>query len=120
MIVLVVLSLVLCFTAFGYLMGEKKQPVKESLSFTIVLLVASIPIAIEIVVTCTLALGSKQLSGHKAIVTRLTSIEELAGMNMLCSDKTGTLTQNIMEIQGEHKGRQLSHSSLLLLMMLYE
>lgn len=64
-----------------------------------VLLVASIPIAIEIVSTATLALGSRQLSEHGAIVTRLTSIEEMAGMNMLCSDKTGTLTLNKMVIQ---------------------
>lgn len=53
------------------------------------LLVASIPIAIEIVCTTTLALGSRQLSAYGAIVTRLQSIEEMAGMNMLCSDKTG-------------------------------
>jgi P-type E1-E2 ATPase len=64
-----------------------------------VLLIASIPIAIEIVSTATLALGSRQLSEHGAIVTRLTSIEEMAGMNMLCSDKTGTLTLNKMVIQ---------------------
>jgi H+-transporting ATPase len=51
--------------------------------------VASIPIAIEIVCTTTLALGSRQLSAYGAIVTRLQAIEEMAGMNMLCSDKTG-------------------------------
>lgn len=51
------------------------------------LLVASIPIAIEIVCTTTLALGSRQLSSHGAIVARLAAIEDLAGMNMLCSDK---------------------------------
>jgi H+-transporting ATPase len=65
----------------------------------VVLLVASIPIAIEIVCTCTLALGSRQLAAMNAIVTRLVSIEEMAGMNMLCSDKTGTLTLNKMVIQ---------------------
>jgi P-type E1-E2 ATPase len=61
--------------------------------------VASIPVAIEVVTTTTLALGSRQLSAHGAIVTRLAAIEELAGMNMLCSDKTGTLTLNKMVIQ---------------------
>lgn len=71
----------------------------QALSFAVVLLIASIPIAIEIVSTATLALGSRQLSEHGAIVTRLTSIEEMAGMNMLCSDKTGTLTLNKMVIQ---------------------
>jgi magnesium-transporting ATPase (P-type) len=49
-----------------------------------------------------LALGSRQLSSKGAIVTRLTAIEEMAGMNMLCSDKTGTLTLNKMVIQVSH------------------
>ncbi len=53
------------------------------------LLVASIPIAIEIVCTTTLALGSKQLAHYGAIVTRLSAIEDLAGISILCSDKTG-------------------------------
>jgi H+-transporting ATPase len=84
-----------------YLAIAKDEPVTKALSFAVVLLVASIPIAIEIVCTTTLALGSRELSKHGAIVTRLASIEEMAGMNMLCSDKTGTLTLNTMMIQ-EH------------------
>ena len=58
--------------------------------------VASIPIAIEIVCTTTLALGSRQLSAYGAIVTRLQSIEEMAGMNMLCSDKTGACWRTVV------------------------
>lgn len=98
MMVLVVLSLTLCSIAFAYLLvhGEK---VREALSFTVVLLVASIPIAIEIVCTTTLALGSRNLSADGAIVSRLAAIEDMAGMDMLCSDKTGTLTLNKMVIQ---------------------
>lgn len=49
--------------------------------------------------TTTLALGSRQLAQQGAIVTRLTAIEEMAGMTLLCSDKTGTLTLNTMVIQ---------------------
>ena len=98
MFVLVALSLVLCGAALIYLLARGEN-FKHALSFTIVLLVASIPIAIEIVCTTTLALGSRQLSVHGAIVTRLQAIEEMAGMNMLCSDKTGTLTMNKMVIQ---------------------
>lgn len=99
MFVLVVMSITLCFIALMYLLFAKDEKFKEALSFTVVLLVASIPIAIEIVCTTTLALGSRQLSAFGAIVTRLQAIEEMAGMNMLCSDKTGTLTLNKMEIQ---------------------
>jgi H+-transporting ATPase len=99
-IVLVVLSVTFSGIVFGYLLGDG-QGVAESLSFTVVLIVASIPVAIEIVCTTTLALGSKELSKHGAIVTRLAAIEDMAGMNMLCSDKTGTLTMNKMMIQEE-------------------
>ena len=65
----------------------------------VVLLVAIVPIANQVVCTSTLALGGRTLAEHKAIVTRLSSIEELAGMAMLCSDKTGTLTLNKMVMQ---------------------
>lgn len=74
---------------------------KEALSFTIVLLVASIPLAIEIVTTTTLAIGSKKLVKHGAIVAKLSAIEDLAGMSILCSDKTGTLTLNKMVLQDD-------------------
>lgn len=99
MFVLVAISLTLCLTALLYLVFARDVSFKHALSFAVVLLVASIPIAIEIVSTTTLALGSRQLSKHGAIVSRLQAIEEMAGMNMLCSDKTGTLTLNKMMIQ---------------------
>jgi len=100
MVVLVIVSFLLSGIVFGYLLAEGED-FKSALSFTVVLIVASIPIAIEIVCTTTLALGSKELSKHGAIVTRLAAIEDMAGMNMLCSDKTGTLTMNKMVIQDE-------------------
>jgi len=98
---LTALSLVLCVTIFLYLMIGQGDTFKDAMEFTVVLLVVSIPIAIEIVVTTTLALGSRELSHKKVIVTRLSAIEMMAAVNMLCSDKTGTLTLNKMEIQ-EH------------------
>lgn len=99
-IVLTILSFVFSGIVFGYLIGNGTD-LRESISFTVVLIVASIPVAIEIVCTTTLALGSKELSKHGAIVTRLAAIEDMAGMTMLCSDKTGTLTMNKMMIQEE-------------------
>ena len=100
MSVLVVASITLCLIVFIYLI-EEHAVVEEALGFTVVLLVASIPLAIEIVTTTTLALGSKDLSHHGAIVSRLAAIEDMAGMSILCSDKTGTLTLNQMVIQEE-------------------
>jgi H+-transporting ATPase len=98
MFVLVGLSVTLCCIVFTYLMLSD-VPLKEALSHTIVLLVASIPLAIEIVTTTTLAIGSKNLVKHGAIVAKLSAIEDLAGMSILCSDKTGTLTLNQMVLQ---------------------
>ena len=71
----------------------------ESLSFCVVLMVASIPIAMAIVCATTMAVGAHALAKRQAIVSRLSSIEELAGMTILCSDKTGTLTKNELTIQ---------------------
>eukprot|EP00796_Vickermania_ingenoplastis_P010429 gene10429-biopygen7414 len=92
-------SFTLCVICFIYLMAHMKTSFRDALEFSVVVLVVSIPIALEIVVTTTLAVGSKHLSKHKIIVTKLSSIEMMSAVNMLCSDKTGTLTQNKMVIQ---------------------
>jgi H+-transporting ATPase len=65
-----------------------------TLEFVLVLTVAAIPVAMPTVLSVTMAVGSHILAGKQAIVTRLAAIEELAGADVLCSDKTGTLTQN--------------------------
>ncbi|MBU0516534.1 MAG: plasma-membrane proton-efflux P-type ATPase [Proteobacteria bacterium] len=62
--------------------------------FVLILVVAAIPAAMPAVLSVTMALGAVALSRRKAIVSRLESIEEIAGIDLLCSDKTGTLTQN--------------------------
>ncbi len=66
----------------------------ELMAFVLVVVVASIPVAMPAVLSVTMALGALALSRMKAIVSKLTSIEEMAGVDILCSDKTGTLTQN--------------------------
>jgi H+-transporting ATPase len=81
---------------FSTLTGSK--PIRV-LSTVVVIFVASIPIAIEVVCTSTLAVGSRRLAQKKVIVARLSAIEELAGMTILCSDKTGTLTLNQLQLR---------------------
>jgi H+-transporting ATPase len=65
-----------------------------TLQFALVLTVAAIPVAMPTVLSVTMAVGARLLAKKEAIVTRLAAIEELAGVDVLCSDKTGTLTQN--------------------------
>jgi H+-transporting ATPase len=67
--------------------------------YVLVLLIASIPVALPAVMSVTMAIGAYTLSLQKAIVSRLNAIEELAGVDVLCSDKTGTLTMNKLTVQ---------------------
>jgi len=69
-------------------------PILTLVQFTLILVVAAIPVAMPAVLSVTMAIGARALAKMKAIVTRLESIEEMAGMDILCTDKTGTLTQN--------------------------
>ncbi len=70
------------------------DPILSTLQFALVLTVAAIPVAMPTVLSVTMAVGARLLAKKEAIVTRLAAIEELAGVDVLCSDKTGTLTQN--------------------------
>ena len=70
------------------------DPFFTTLQFALVLTVAAIPVAMPTVLSVTMAVGARLLAKKKAIVSRLVAIEELAGVDVLCTDKTGTLTQN--------------------------
>ena len=72
----------------------RHDPVLTTLEFCLVLLVAAIPVAMPTVLSVTMAVGARLLSKKEVVVTKLSAIEELAGVDILCSDKTGTLTQN--------------------------
>jgi H+-transporting ATPase len=73
-------------------------PFLQLIQFALILTVASIPVAMPAVLSVTMAVGAMALSKMKAIVSRLESIEEMAGIDVLCSDKTGTLTQNALTL----------------------
>jgi len=72
----------------------RQVPILEILQFALVLIVAAIPVALPAVLTVTLAIGAIALAKKEAIVSKLVSIEEMAGVDVLCSDKTGTITKN--------------------------
>ena len=70
------------------------DPILDTLQFALVLTVAAIPVAMPTVLSVTMAVGARLLAKKQAIVSKLVAIEELAGVDILCADKTGTLTQN--------------------------
>ncbi|KAI0534257.1 E1-E2 ATPase-domain-containing protein [Xylaria digitata] len=76
------------------------QPhIQNLLHYTLVLLIIGVPVGLPVVTTTTLAVGAAYLAKQKAIVQKLTAIESLAGVNVLCSDKTGTLTANKLSLR---------------------
>lgn len=90
---LIYLSLVLAFILIVVQLS-RNTPFLHLIQFVLVLIVASIPVAMPAVLSVTMALGALKLSKMKAVVTKLESIEEIAGIDVLCCDKTGTLTKN--------------------------
>jgi H+-transporting ATPase len=89
LIIAAVLAVIIIGVAFA-----RHDPILEVMQFVLVLTIAAVPVAMPAVLSVTMALGSKTLAAKNAIVTKLTAIEELAGIDVLCSDKTGTLTQS--------------------------
>ncbi|WP_158750618.1 plasma-membrane proton-efflux P-type ATPase [Acidobacterium sp. S8] len=90
-LIILAVALVALILVVALFRGDK---VLTTLEFCLVLLVAAIPVAMPTVLSVTMAVGARLLAKKEAIVTRLSAIEELAGVDVLCSDKTGTLTQN--------------------------
>jgi len=90
---LIILAVVLVATIIAVALF-RGDPILTTLQFALVLTVAAIPVAMPTVLSVTMAVGARLLAKKQAIVTRLSAIEELAGVDVLCSDKTGTLTQN--------------------------
>ncbi len=84
----------------------------EIARFALVLTISAIPVALPAVLSVTMAVGAMNLARKQAIVSRLTAIEELAGVDIFCSDKTGTLTENRMKVAdpitlGKHSIKEL-------------
>jgi H+-transporting ATPase len=92
----------------------RHDPLLETVQFALILTVASIPVALPAVLSVTMAIGAERLARFKAIVSRLVSIEEMAGMDMLCSDKTGTLTKNELTLGEPEPASGVSRNELIL------
>lgn len=90
-LIFIAVGLVLLILTVALFRGD---PMLTTLQFALVLTVAAVPVAMPAVLSVTMAVGARTLARKKAIVTHLAAMEELAGIDVLCSDKTGTLTQN--------------------------
>jgi H+-transporting ATPase len=76
----------------------RSESLLDTLQFALVLTVAAIPVALPAVLSVTMAVGAIALSKKEAIVSKLVAIEEMAGMDVLCADKTGTITKNELTV----------------------
>uniref|UniRef100_UPI00260DB5D3 plasma-membrane proton-efflux P-type ATPase n=1 Tax=Oleiagrimonas sp. TaxID=2010330 RepID=UPI00260DB5D3 len=90
---LIVLAVALVAVIIGVAIF-RGDAILTTVQFALVLTVAAIPVAMPTVLSVTMAVGARLLSKKQAIVSKLVAIEELAGVDVLCADKTGTLTQN--------------------------
>jgi len=90
-LIILAVTLVAVIITFAIVRGDR---ILTTLQFALVLTVAAIPVAMPTVLSVTMAVGARLLAKKQAIVSRLVAIEELAGVDVLCADKTGTLTQN--------------------------
>jgi len=110
-LIVIAIALVILILTVALFRGERMM---TTLEFALVLTVAAIPVAMPTVLSVTLAVGARLLARRQAIVNRLASIEELAGCDVLCSDKTGTLTRNELTLGEPFTAEGTNREALLL------
>ena len=94
LLVLVIFTLLVVWISSFY----RSNPIIKILEFTLAITIIGVPVGLPAVVTTTMAVGAAYLAKKKAIVQKLSAIESLAGVEILCSDKTGTLTKNKLSL----------------------
>jgi H+-transporting ATPase len=94
-LIVIAIALVAVIVIVSLLRGTS---VSVTLEFALVVLIASIPVALPAVLSVTMAVGARHLARHEAVVSHLPAVEEMSGVDVLCSDKTGTITKNQLAI----------------------
>ena len=88
-------AVIVALVAYGSVLGLQTQ---EMISLTLTAILAAIPVALPATFTLASALGARALAAHGVLPTRLSAVEEAATLDVLCSDKTGTITQNALAV----------------------
>lgn len=110
LLILVVFTLLIIWISSYY----RSNPIIQILEFTLAITAIGVPVGLPVVVTTTLAVGASYLAKRKAIVQNLAAIESLAGVEILCSDKTGTLTRNRLTLGEPYVVPGMSADELML------
>ncbi|KAL4763535.1 plasma-membrane proton-efflux P-type ATPase [Aspergillus foveolatus] len=110
LLVLVVLTLIVVWVSSFYRSNETVT----ILEFTLAITMIGVPVGLPAVVTTTMAVGAAYLAKRQAIVQRLSAIESLAGVEVLCSDKTGTLTKNKLTLSDPYTVAGVDPNDLML------
>ncbi|KAF9437863.1 hypothetical protein BGZ76_010802 [Entomortierella beljakovae] len=115
-LITVVLVLIIMIYQLVHFKGDPdgKGEFLKVLGNVLVLTVAAIPVGLPTVMSVTMAVGAKQLAAKKVIVKRLTAVEEMASVTVLCSDKTGTLTLNELTFDEPYLSNNYSSNDILL------
>ncbi|MFM8309252.1 MAG: plasma-membrane proton-efflux P-type ATPase, partial [Microcystis aeruginosa] len=113
-IALILIAIIVVYRLYNGIVEKQGLELIRLLKFCLVLTIASVPVALPTVLSVSMSVGAKALADKNAVVTRLAAIEELAGMNMLCSDKTGTLTLNQLSLGDPYTLPGISADDLIL------
>ncbi|QUC17063.1 uncharacterized protein UV8b_01304 [Ustilaginoidea virens] len=110
LLILVIFTLLVVWISSFY----RSNPIVDILKFTLAITIVGVPVGLPAVVTTTMAVGAAYLAKKQAIVQKLSAIESLAGVEILCSDKTGTLTKNKLSLSEPYTVQGVDPDDLML------